>query len=204
MQGGATQEEEEAGDTLEEAGFQYAYSLQTWKADPDDPYTEARKILMEEVFHMVTVAGYARAHPAQFGMDDFTSSIACREMAAAECVSWHHEENTCPQLGVHAAPPLSGTCEEANCDCVEWFHQARRRRHLCPPPRPAVVGSLRGHVVRPCLKVSRPRGVRWRWCWRGRSRAGGARCCPPPRPPSRCVNKICTGLAQIARLDPTL
>jgi hypothetical protein len=37
---------------------------------------------------MLTVAGYSRAHPAQFGMDDFTSSVACREMASAECVTW--------------------------------------------------------------------------------------------------------------------
>ena len=85
MQGGATQAEEEAGDSL--PGWDYAYSLQTWKsagwadyfATEEEAATHARRTMMEEVFHMVTVAGYARAHPAQFGMDDFTSSVACRE-----------------------------------------------------------------------------------------------------------------------------
>jgi len=61
-------------------------------------------------------------------MDSF-DSVACKEMASMECVEpgWWHEENTCPssprKAGNPASVPLSGTCVEANCDCVEWFHQ---------------------------------------------------------------------------------
>jgi hypothetical protein len=42
---------------------------------------------------------------------------------AAECVYWMHPENTCPNPGSHSQPPLIGTCNNAGCDCVEWYHQ---------------------------------------------------------------------------------
>jgi hypothetical protein len=121
--GAPTGEEEQRGNDLDRDGFVYAYSLQTWKVGGGGTWEEARAIMTEEVFHLVTQIGYSNAHPAQFGMDSFTSSVACREMAAASCVTWQHPENTCPNAGTHTAPPLSGTCNEAGCDCVEWFHQ---------------------------------------------------------------------------------
>jgi len=64
-----------------------------------------------------------------FGVNDFTSTI-CKEMAALECVKpgWWHEENTCPNgertTGNASPPPLAGTCNTANCDCVEFYQQA--------------------------------------------------------------------------------
>ena len=124
LQGAPTQAQESEGDALAEDGFAYGFSLQTWKcADGGCGHEVARKIITEEAFHMITQFGYSQAYPAQMGMDDFTSSIACREMAAAECVYWMHPENTCPNPGSHSQPPLVGTCNDAGCDCVEWFHQ---------------------------------------------------------------------------------
>jgi hypothetical protein len=126
MQGAPTQTQESRGDYLgDQVNFAYAFSLQTWHAsgyslDQFDP----RPIIVEEVFHMVTQFGYSVAFPQSFGFDDFTSSVAARECAAASCVWWSHPENSCPQgLGVHVPPPLDGTCNDPGCDCVEWFHQ---------------------------------------------------------------------------------
>ena len=126
MQGAPTQTQESRGDYLgDQVNFAYAFSLQTWHAsgyslDQFDP----RPIIVEEVFHMVTEFGYSVAFPQSFGFDDFTSSVAARECAAASCVWWSHPENSCPQgLGVHVPPPLDGTCNDPGCDCVEWFHQ---------------------------------------------------------------------------------
>lgn len=121
MQGGLTEEEERAGDNLGDGeNFAYAFSLQTWHAgDQRDP----RPIIVEEVFHMMTQFGWGRAYPELFGSHDFTSSLMCREMARASCVHWRHPENTCHHPGTHEEPPLQGTCNDASCDCVEWFHQ---------------------------------------------------------------------------------
>lgn len=80
---------------------------------------------------MFTSGGWAQLWPDKFGDSDFTSSIMCQEAAALQCVSpgWWHEENACPNgapfsAGNPASSPLSGDCSEANCDCVEFFHQA--------------------------------------------------------------------------------
>ncbi|XRB04183.1 hypothetical protein NFJ02_19g35380 [Pycnococcus provasolii] len=117
--GGATEEEEMKGDSLDQAGFTYAFSLQTWKGDSAEVN---KRIITEEVFHMITSGGYARAYPKEFGDDSWTSTM-CAEMAKAECVTWHHPENTCPSMGTNTPPPLQGTCNTPDCDCVEWFHQ---------------------------------------------------------------------------------
>ena len=99
------------------------YSLQTWNAAKyGESAVKVRKIITEEVFHMITEHGYSKAYPEALGMTDFTS-IACREMAAAECVHWQHVENVCPSPGTHTQPPLKGTCNTADCDCVEWYQQ---------------------------------------------------------------------------------
>jgi len=107
-------------------GFDYCYGLQSWKADTEETVP---KIIREEIFHMVTSWGWAKAWPDKFGDSDFTSSTMCQEMASLQCVSpgWWHEENTCPSgapfsAGSPASSPLPGTCNEANCDCVEFFH----------------------------------------------------------------------------------
>jgi len=128
LQGAPSHAQEMRGDALGDGhNFVYAYSLQTWHMAG---YTEAwaadvaRAIMTEETFHLVTAEGYSAAYPDQFGFHDFTSSVAARECAAASCVTWVHPENSCPGgVGVHAQPPLPGTCNDAGCDCVEWFHQ---------------------------------------------------------------------------------
>eukprot|EP00947_MAST-08B_sp_MAST-8B-sp1_P002369 g2369.t1 len=148
LQGGVTHAEESNGDTLDRAGFSYAYSLQTWKGDSAATNV---KIITEEVFHCIHAEGFGRAYPAQFSTQDFTTSVACREMSAAECVTWRHPENTCPNPGTHTAPPLAGTCNEANCDCAEWFHQVALilagvepgwRSDLMPSSKAALEASL--------------------------------------------------------------
>jgi len=121
MQGGVTHKEEKAGDNLgDRVNFRYAFSLQTWKARSAK---QARAIIVEEVFHMITTYGYGAVYPQQFGMFDFTSSVACREMSAQQCVNWLHPENSCTELGRHSPPPIAGGCNYASCDCNEWFHQ---------------------------------------------------------------------------------
>jgi len=127
LQGATTQAGESCGDGLGGDGFAYGFSLQTWHCNGGGcpgGANDARATITEEVFHMITEYGYSRVHPAAMGMLDFTSSIACRTMAAASCVTWMHPENTCPTPGTHTQPPLQGTCTGAGCDCVEWFHQA--------------------------------------------------------------------------------
>jgi hypothetical protein len=73
----------------------------------------------------------AKVYPESIGDSDFTSSVSCREMAKLQCLKpgWWHEENVCPNgnpdpSGVAPSSPLSGTCNDAGCDCVEFFHQA--------------------------------------------------------------------------------
>ena len=92
--------------------------------------TQIEAIAVEEIFHFYTEKGLGKAFPAQFGSENF-SSVICTQMAELECVQpgWWHPENTCPapnprSAGNPASPPLQGTCAEANCDCVEFFHQA--------------------------------------------------------------------------------
>ena len=130
IQGGVNQQEEQKGDELEgNGGFGYAYSAQTWKvqdrySDDDDNGLAARSVLLEEVFHMWSTA-LGMAYPNEFGQDDFQSTM-CAEMASQSCVTWKHPENICPDGFPAAQPaqvPLQGTCETADCDCTEWFHQ---------------------------------------------------------------------------------
>lgn len=123
MVGGYDEDEEKKGDEIaddDQSNFDYAFSLQTWKtADADD----VKKVITEEVFHMVSTYVYAKAYPDQFGTDNWSSSVLMRECSAQMCVNWMHPENQCPTMGVHANPPLQGTCNDPGCDCVEWFHQ---------------------------------------------------------------------------------
>ena len=72
---------------------------------------------------MITTFVYACEYPDLFGHDDFVSSVLVRECSAQMCVNWLHPENECPKIGIHTNPPLKGTCNSPDCDCVEWFHQ---------------------------------------------------------------------------------
>jgi len=121
MVGGVDEKEESQGDEVGDGiNFEYAFSLQTWKGMNGEI---VKAIMTEEVFHMITMFGYPSQHPEQFGLSSWNSSVLTRECARAMCVTWHHPENICPQLGVHTNPPLEGTCNDPGCDCVEWFHQ---------------------------------------------------------------------------------
>ena len=72
------------------------FGLQVWKG-PDDVVV-AKRILVEEIFHMVTQWGWGIAYPSDVGSNDFTTSIACREMMRVACCNpgWMHPENRCP------------------------------------------------------------------------------------------------------------
>jgi hypothetical protein len=96
----------------------------------DQWYASTKRITNEEVFHMYTHA-LGKVFPKQFGEHDFTSSVACREMAKLQCMKpgWHHPENTCPngnpdRSGRPPKSPLKGTCTGAGCDCIEFVNQA--------------------------------------------------------------------------------
>ena len=72
------------------------FGLQVWKGDDSD--VVAKQILVEEIFHMVTQWGWGIAYPSDVGSNDFTTSIACREMKRVACCNpgWMHSENRCP------------------------------------------------------------------------------------------------------------
>ena len=122
--GGINQSEEDRLDLLRAWG--YGFSAQTWKASASEGAEEVKQIMVEEVFHMIHQWGSAQAYPLALGVDDFTTSIVCREMAKVVCCDpgWQHPENTCPdECGLSVDLPLPGTCNSADCDCVEFYHQ---------------------------------------------------------------------------------
>ena len=83
--GGADENDENVPcDGLSGGGWEYCYSLQSWKAEKyssvQEYQTEVKSIYNEEVFHMLTHS-LAKVFPKQIGDEDFTSSVSCREMA---------------------------------------------------------------------------------------------------------------------------
>ena len=80
---------------------------------------------------MMTQYGYGLQWPLQFSTDGTTKSTLVKECEKATCVWWQHFENNCPdmlatkgtQKKCTSVKECTGTCKEANCNCVEWFHQ---------------------------------------------------------------------------------
>ena len=126
-----------------EMGQWKTFGLQTWKVSGEG--LEVQRTIAEEIFHMITQWGWGLAFPEDVGTNDFSSSVACREMQRVACSNpgWMHPENKCPGAtgspGDYSFPPghtyrepgsaglrfpLVGGCSEADCDCVEFFHQA--------------------------------------------------------------------------------
>jgi len=128
---GTSQKEEAKEQYL--TALDYTYSCQTWQGS-NEGEKSVKAIMVEEAFHMVHQNGWARAYPEVLGLDDFTSSVVCREAASLQCVQpgWWHPENKCPNgapflPGNPAASPLQrgdGDCTESNCDCSEYYRQA--------------------------------------------------------------------------------
>lgn len=128
---GKTRKEEAKEQYL--TALDYTFSCQTWKGE-NEGEKSVKAIMVEEAFHMIHQNGLARAYPEALGLDDFTSSVACREAARLQCVQpgWWHPENKCPNgapfsPGNPASSPLQpgdGDCTEANCDCAEYYRQA--------------------------------------------------------------------------------
>ena len=132
---GTSRAEEEKEANLE--GFDYTFSCQTWHVKDvsgDAAAADFSGIMQEEAFHMCHQSGFAKVYPEYLGLDDFTSSVACREAARLQCVSpgWWHPENECPvdsprDPGNPARSPLEpgdGDCTDASCDCAEFYKQA--------------------------------------------------------------------------------
>jgi len=123
--GGIDREEESKIDTVR--SFGYGFSAQTWKADEFEGEEVVKSIMVEEVFHMIHQWGSAQAHPEALGVEDFSSSVVCRELSKVVCCNpgWQHPENLCLGSGCGSSVnlPLPGTCRQANCDCVEFYHQ---------------------------------------------------------------------------------
>ena len=92
--------------------------------------------------------GYAKAYPSAFGLS--SQSTLLKECKKATCDWWTHPENKClkkkpllknvrncmksfasypgevyPDNGGSkcTASQNEETCKEANCNCIEWYHQ---------------------------------------------------------------------------------
>ena len=96
-----------------------------------DPESQKNRVRFEEVFHMMTQYGYGLQWPSQFSLDGSTNSTLLKECYKATCVWWQHPENNCPDKtatdstakACTAKWNCTGTCSQASCNCVEWFHQ---------------------------------------------------------------------------------
>jgi len=122
-------EAKEQKEVFFEGIFSYSFSCQTWRSFGNE--LEYKAILFEELFHMIHQNGWALSYPDIFGVNDYTSSVVCRETARHQCTSpgYFHPENICPKgstlsPGSPQPSPLQGTCNEPNCDCIEFYRQA--------------------------------------------------------------------------------
>merc|ERR1712029_880966 len=96
-----------------------------------DPESQKNRVRFEEVFHMMTQYGYGLQWPSQFSLDGSTNSTLLKECQKVTCNWWQHPENNCPDKTATSSTAkactvvekCAGTCKEASCNCVEWFHQ---------------------------------------------------------------------------------
>jgi hypothetical protein len=135
--GNSRSEEEREGNLRD---LSYTYSCQSYKGiftPPNEEYGSilVRGTLIEEAFHMVHQSGWSKAYPAALGMNDFTTSVVCREAARLQCVEpgWWHPENQCPSGAPFTTTPSpaksplqpgDGDCTKPSCDCAEFYRQA--------------------------------------------------------------------------------
>ena len=97
----------------------------------NNPAAQKNRIRFEEVFHMMTQYGYGLQWPSQFSLDGSTNSTLLKECQKVTCNWWQHPENNCPDKTATSSTAKActvvekcyGTCKEASCNCVEWFHQ---------------------------------------------------------------------------------
>jgi len=102
-----------------------------WAAEENIPPEVLRnRIRFEEAFHVMTQFGYGAEWPSQFSTNEETYSILVSECEKATCVWWQHPENNCPDMlswddpePCNTVEECTGGCLEANCNCVEWYHQ---------------------------------------------------------------------------------
>ena len=90
--------------------------------------SDARRLIIEEVFKFMTRFGWAQAYPEKLRVSDF-GGFHGQQMALLQCVDpgWKHPDNICPDglsrfPGLPAALPLQGKCSSASCDVVEFFY----------------------------------------------------------------------------------
>jgi len=125
---GSTEAKEQKEDFFDDI-FSYSFSCQTYESFAIE--SEFKAIMFEETFHLIHQNGWAVSYPDTFGLDSYTSSVVCRETARHQCTSpgYVHPENICPNGSMLApgspqASPLQGTCNDPDCDCVEFYRQA--------------------------------------------------------------------------------
>ena len=112
---------QESEEMLNEA-IGYGMIAPRWWMDGElnerDPTVQQRRMLFEEVTHLYTDQGLRYLYPAQFGAEDYTSSILGRQTKLATCSFWHHPEYDCPNL--KAETP--GDCDEVSCNAAEFLY----------------------------------------------------------------------------------
>lgn len=108
-------------DKLQDA-FGYGMAAPKWWMDgpisQEGPNQPQRQMLFEEITHLFTHLGLGSAFPAQFSVEDYTSSILGRETQKANCTIWQHPENDCPDRRADT----NGDCSAADCNATEFLH----------------------------------------------------------------------------------
>ncbi|HIG85523.1 MAG TPA: hypothetical protein EYQ25_00615 [Planctomycetes bacterium] len=90
-----------------------------WMIGDEEPDQDRIKaVVVEEIVHFLTQFGYSDVYPSEFGVEDWTSVLAC-ETQRAQCVFWQHPENDCPD----SPAEIPGDCSEPNCDITEFYQQ---------------------------------------------------------------------------------
>lgn len=83
-----------------------------------EPNSHSIAVMVEEVTHFLTQFGYSSQYPDEFGVENWSSTIA-QEVNMAQCEWWQHPENNCP----NSPAQMNGDCSGPNCDVVEFYHQ---------------------------------------------------------------------------------
>jgi len=112
-------------------------------------FEQKNRVRAEEAHHAITQMGYAKAYPSVFGLS--SNSTLLKECNKATCDWWTHPENKClkkkpllknvqkcmktwlPSAGLGVYPGNGGqkctasqneqSCNDASCNCIEWYHQ---------------------------------------------------------------------------------
>lgn len=109
-----------------------------------DGARDARRILVEEVHHLLLQRGWSQAYPDIFGVETWESTIA-QAKRKAECVWFHHPENFSRKPMASCEKACPGSCDRV-CDGGSCFQCSWR------------LGQMRDDVYHACLRAC-PDGI---------------------------------------------